>query len=137
MKALRTLLRSTDGSTLVESALVFGLFVHIIFGIVEASRLMYFYNWVAYASREGTRYACVRGSSSSHPASAADVRNFVMQQAITYDSSNVTVSTTWRPNNNAGSAVEVEVDYAYRPLIGFIISKAFTIRSKSDMVISQ
>ena len=134
---IRTLLRSTRGSTLVESALVFALFVHVIFGIVEAGRLMYFYNWVAYAAREGTRYACVRGSSSTHPASAADVRTFVMNQAVTYDPSNVTVSTTWRPNNNAGSAVDVEVDYAYRPLIGFIIPRAITISSKSEMVISQ
>ena len=60
-----------------------------------------------------------------------------MNQAVTYDPSNVTVSTTWRPNNNAGSAVDVEVDYAYRPLIGFIIPRAITISSKSEMVISQ
>lgn len=98
---------------------------------------MYFYNWVAYAAREGTRYACVRGSSSSHPASAADVRTFVMNQAVTYDSSNVTVSTSWSPNNSAGSSVQVEVDYAYHPLIGFIIPGSLTLKSKSQMVISQ
>ena len=134
---IRKLAGGRRGSTLVESALVFGLFVQIVFGIMEASRFMYFYNWIAYAAREGTRYACVRGSSSSHPATAADVRTFVMNQAVTYDSANVTVSTKWNPNNNAGSAVDVEVDYSYHPLIGFIFPKAFTIKAKSEMVISQ
>ena len=134
---MRALVRSTTGSTLVESALALGVFLQIVLGTIEAGRFLYFYNWISYAAREGTRYACVRGSSSSHPAAASDVQTFIMNQAVTYDPSNVTVTTTWSPNNNPGSAVKVEVDYAYSPLIGFIVPAAVTIKAKSQMVISQ
>jgi Flp pilus assembly protein TadG len=135
--ATRRLGASRRGSTLVESALVLGLFVQMIFGIMEAARFMYFYNWVSYAAREGTRYACVRGSSSTQPASASDIQTFIMNQAVTYDPSNVTVATTWLPNNSRGSTVAVKVSYAYHPLIGIIFPAAMSLSATSKMVISQ
>ena len=110
--------------------------MQIVFGFMEAGRAMYFYNWVSYAAREGTRYACVRGQSSSHSATAADVRTFVINQAVTYDSTNITISTTWVPDNKPGSLVKVKVDYAYHPLTGLFFP-SFTMSSSSSMVISQ
>ena len=125
------------GSTLIESALVFALFIQMVLAVVEAARVMYFYNWVAYAAREGTRYASVSGSSSNHVSTAASIQTFVLNQAVTYDSTNVTVTTTWIPNNSSGSSVKVTVAYAYHPFIGLIFPAALTLTSSSEMVISQ
>ena len=127
----------TRGSCFVESALIFGLFVQIVFGTIEAARFMYFYNWVSYAAREGTRWASVRGTTSGHQAAASDVQTFVKNQAVTYDPANVTVLTTWSPDEKPGSTVTVEVEYAYRPLIGFIFQNSLTLNAQSKSVISQ
>jgi Flp pilus assembly protein TadG len=52
------------GQTLVEFALVFPLLVLMIFGIVDAGRLVYTYNTVAQAARDGARVAIVNQSTS-------------------------------------------------------------------------
>lgn len=56
--------RRDRGQSLVEFALVFPLFMLIIFGIVDAGRLIYTYNTVANAARDGARVAIVNQSTS-------------------------------------------------------------------------
>lgn len=56
--------RREGGQSLVEFALVFPLFLLIIFGIVDAGRLIYTYNTVSSAARDGARVAIVNQSTS-------------------------------------------------------------------------
>ncbi len=128
---------SRKGATLVESALAFNVLLFVLFGAMEFGQLGYAFNFVAYAAREGTRYASVRGQTSVHPAQASDVQNYVKAQAIALDSSKLTVTTTWNPNNNPGSTVTVNVTYSYSPMLNFVLHKSLTVGSTSKTVISQ
>jgi Flp pilus assembly protein TadG len=129
--------RGEKGATLVESALVFTLFVFVVFGIMDFGRLVFAFNFVAYGAREGTRYASVRGSASGRAVLASDVKSYVARQAVALDSSKLTVNTTWSPNNSPGSTVKVNVSYSYKPMLGILLPGAVSIGSKSQMVISQ
>src|SRR4051812_28489854 len=52
------------GQALVEFALVIPLFLLLLFGIVDAGRLVFTYNAVSNAARDGARVAIVNQSSS-------------------------------------------------------------------------
>jgi len=129
--------RGEKGATLVESALVFTLFLFIVFGVMDFGRLVFAFNFVAYGAREGTRYASVRGSGSGRAVQASDVRSYVARQAVALDSSRLTVNTTWSPDNSPGSTVRVDVSYTYRPMLGILLPGSVNIGSRSQMVISQ
>ena len=56
-------LRCSRGQSLVESALSLGIVIAVLIGIIELTIALYCYNYVAYAAREATRWAMVRGST--------------------------------------------------------------------------
>ena len=126
-----------NGSALIEGALTFTIFIMLVFGIMDLCRLMWWYNGLPYLAREGTRFAAVRGSTSSSPAAATDVTTAVTAKAIGYQSSNLSVSTTWIPDNNPGSAVRVTVAYPFRPLVPYVPSGTITLSSISQLTITQ
>jgi hypothetical protein len=109
----------------------------LIFALTNCALAVYDYNFVSFAAREATRYAAVRGSSSASPASTTDVTNFVVAEANGLDTSKITVSTTWSPDNKPGSAVQVEVRYPFRFSIPFIILSSINLSSTSQLVITQ
>lgn len=53
------------GQALVEFALVFPLFLLLLFGLVDLGRLAYINNAIAEAAREGARWGTVQGRSIS------------------------------------------------------------------------
>ncbi len=63
--------RRSRGQALVEFALVFPLFILLLFGLVDLGRLAYINNAIAEAAREGARWGIVQGRSIS----AADRTN--------------------------------------------------------------
>ena len=129
--------RNQRGSNLVETALCLTVFLMILFGIIDFSRAIFAYNFVSHAARQGARYAVVRGQSSGHAASAGDVQDYVRQQAVTLNSSSVTVNTTWSPDNSAGSTVQVQVQYSFSPVLPYIPGGPYSLSSTSRMRISQ
>jgi len=56
--------RGQHGQALVEFALVFPVLLLLIFGIIDAGRLIYTYNTVANAARDGARVAIVNQSTT-------------------------------------------------------------------------
>ena len=71
------------GASMLEFAfaLVF-IVLPLMFGIIDFSRAMYAFHFAAYAAREATRWASVRGASCIAPmdhcqATTSDVQNFV------------------------------------------------------------
>src|SRR5262249_8865413 len=99
------------GSTLIESSIVAVVFLLLLVGIIEFGRLGLAYNEVSFAAQCAARYASVRGSSSGHPAAAKDVQTAALAYTAALDNSQVTVTTTWSPDNNPGSTVSVKVSY--------------------------
>src|SRR2546425_5110466 len=106
----KRVLSRQSGSAIVEFTLISLMFFMLTFGLVEFGRAVFDYSMVSSLSREGVRYASVRGSASGHAATATDVSTYVQGKAVGLP---VTVTTTWTPNNNPGSTVSVQVQYNF------------------------
>lgn len=137
MKTWRRNRHLKRGQTLVEFAMVASVFLLLLFGIIQMARAVYSYNFVSYAARDATRYAIVHGSKSLSPAASSDVKNFVVNEANGFDTSQFTVTTTWNPDNNPGSSVNVVVTYNFSLSIPFFGNVTLPLTSTSQMVISQ
>src|SRR5437870_13661127 len=74
MKTLRTFFSRGEGEraqSLVEFSLLLPLMLLIITGLIDVARAVWQENTLAYAAREGTRYAIVHGSAGI-PAAGPD-----------------------------------------------------------------
>jgi Flp pilus assembly protein TadG len=130
------------GSALVEFAAVFTVLFTFLFAIMDLSRAFYSYHFVADAAREGTRYAMVRGSTCTSwttacPAAASDIQTYLKSVPAGINPASLTVTTTWTPDNNPGSVVQVQVQYSFKPIFPLIPKTALLMTSTSQMVISQ
>src|SRR5215831_5671449 len=94
------------GQSMAEAALAFSLLLLIAFAIIEGSRLLYTYHYLAYAARQGSRYAMVRGAAcdSSNgmpdcPLSAPDssqVQTYIRSMSFMgIDTSQTNVAVGW------------------------------------------
>jgi Flp pilus assembly protein TadG len=134
--------RRERGSALVEFAAVFTVLFMFLFAIMDLSRALYAYHFVADAAREGTRYAMVRGSTCTSwttacPAAASDIQTYLKNVPAGINPASLTATTTWTPDNTPGSVVQVEVQYNFKPIFPFIPKTALVMTSTSQVVISQ
>lgn len=141
--------RGEEGSTLVEFAFVSMLLMVQLVGVMEVGRAVWMYGTLAHATREGARYAIVRGSESktyrgaSWEAVANDVRDRVRAMATGFGPS-VTVTTVWDPNNDPactpdnkpGCIVRVTSTVPFAPFTGLVPIRPITLTARSQMVIS-
>lgn len=93
--------RSQGGQALVEFSLVIIVFIPMVFGIIDGGRLIYAYNAVSNAAREGARVAIVNQSTSGT------------------ETCDTTSATAWSEGCAISSAVtlgliEDDVDVTYR-----------------------
>src|SRR5687768_1371386 len=142
-------LREEKGSALVEFAFVSLLLLLQLVGIMEVGRAVWMYGTLAHATREGARFAIVRGSESkayrgaSWEAVANGVRDHVQDRATGLGAT-VTVTTTWdpgsdpacTPDNKPGCVVRVASTVQYAPVSGMIPIGNITMSATSQMVIS-
>jgi Flp pilus assembly protein TadG len=123
---------------MVEGALTLLVLFVTFFGIMDFGRLVWTYTTIAHGAREATRYAIVHGSASANPASVATIQGIVLSRSPGLSSSNITTTVTYSPNNqNAGSSVQVLVNYTFYPITPYIPVGAMTLKSTSQMVIYQ
>lgn len=155
-------LRRDEGSALTEFAVAATLLFAVMIGIVQVSFILYDYNYVNDAARQGSRYAMVRGSTSCSNtpglsncnATAAEIQTWV--QSLGYPGitgSSVTVTTTWctassgtpttwgscsgTTSNAPGNLVKVTASYPLSLGIPFSKKLSLSVSSTSEMVISQ
>jgi len=129
--------RLSQGQAATEFAMVLVPLLLFLFGIVQMSRALYSYSFVSNAARDATRYASVNGSKSQSPVAGSDVTTFVKNESNAIDTSQLTVNTTWSPNNDPGSTVNVAVTYNFALSIPFFGQVTLPLSSTSQMVISQ
>jgi Flp pilus assembly protein TadG len=118
---------SQNGSSLVEFAILAIALFALLFTSIEFDRMAFVYVNIADAAKAGVRYAIVHGSDRTGsgldgPSSGSDYTN--LTKLIKYyttgmDTSAVTVTATYTPDNNPGSTVNIKVTYPYTPLTGF------------------
>ena len=146
MATLRRLMRRDEsGQSIVEFALILPLLLLIITGLFDAARATWQENTLAYAAREGTRYAIVHGSGSVdgtvvHPGYEQPVVDVVKAAAVGVSSVQVTVN--WIDNNCYDRNCRVQVD-ATAPFVPipseFMLGGVFqiTLRGGSLLVIQR
>ena len=109
------------------------LFFFLLIGIIECGRVLNSYHFLSNASREAVRYAMVRGADSGRAVSEANITSSVKSIAPGMDPNAFTVTTTWTPDNEPGSAVRVNIQYAFQSIVPFI--PAVTMASASQITI--
>ncbi len=129
--------RRERGSGLAEIAIVSVPFFTILLGLMAAAYLVFLYNTTAFIAQQGARWAAVRGSTSTTPATAASVQSYVQGEGVGLASSQISVQTTWSPNNNPGSTVSVTVSYQAVPLFTLAFPNILTITATSAAIITQ
>ncbi|HWP00517.1 MAG TPA: TadE family protein [Methylococcus sp.] len=125
--------RRERGAQVVEFALVLPLFFALLFSLIEFSHAIWVYGSAAYGAREGTRFAMVHGSTSSTPATDADVRARVRTIAGLRSAA---VTTTWPDgNNDPGSRVQVTVAVPFTFVVPLFRLPVLNLTATSRMVI--
>ena len=136
--------KDEDGRSLVEFALCASTLFLITFGLMNICFALYSYNFVAEAARDASRYAMVRGSSSTgfsdRNISSAQLQTYV--QYLNYpgiNAANVRVYTSWPSGNAPGGTVSVTVTYQFPVMIPFFSQNGtnWHMASTSQMTISQ
>lgn len=122
---------------MLESTLVFLAFMFLILGIEEFGRMVFAFNFVSQAATEGARWASVRGSASATPATNTTITSYVNGWAAGLNTASISVNTTWTPDNNPGSKVQVNVTYAWTAIVGKIVPSSINFTGTSTMLILQ
>lgn len=125
------------GTVAVEFALVFPVFLVLVFALVELGRVLYVHNSLSYAVQVATRYAIVRGADSDDPATGAEIEAELKSQLEGIEPDDVTVEVTFTPDNSAGSTVSVQASYPYEPSVPFIPIGSFDISTETEMTIAR
>ena len=140
-----------SAQALIEFALVLPLFLLIVTGIFDVARAVWQENTLAYAAREGTRYAIVHGasgvpivgpcSSCVNPVSnnLGNVVSAVTNGAVGVY--NITVTVDYPDGgNNRNQRVTVDATAPFTPMPSqYLLGGAFTItlRGGSQLVIQR
>jgi Flp pilus assembly protein TadG len=129
--------RSQRGSTMVEGALVWMVFAVLLAGIMELGVIGFAANAVTFAAHRAARFASVRGSTSGHAASVPEIQSTATAYAAPLNSSNLTVSVSWIPDNQPGNSVQVTVAYSIRPAVMPLSANPLTLRATARARIVQ
>ncbi|MDA0204900.1 MAG: TadE/TadG family type IV pilus assembly protein [Acidobacteria bacterium] len=106
------------GAEMAEFALSFLLFLILVVGIFEGGRLVWTYETLAHAARQGARFAIVHGERNPLGDDTA-ITAAVQAQAVGLPSGDLTVNTVWSDaDKKGGSVVTVSATYP----ISFIAS---------------
>jgi Flp pilus assembly protein TadG len=123
---------------MAEFALVLTPCLTLFFGIINFALALYCYDFVCYSAQQAVRYAVVRGSTATTPVTAAGVKSYVDTLVVgVLNTSAMTVTTTWAPNNQPGGVVTVMVTYNYPALTKLVSSVTIPLTRTAAMVISQ
>ena len=139
MKLRRFVRRADSGQATIEFALAIPVLLLVVLGTFDVARAVWQENTLAFAAREGARYAIVRGSvCPCTPVVQADVATYV--QRYTIGVPNVTVTAAWPSGNDPGSPVTVTATSRFVPIASrYFLGGALqvTLTGGSTMIIQQ
>lgn len=149
--------KDDDAQSLVEFALTLPIFLLVVTGLFDVSRAVWQENTLAFAAREGTRYAIVHGSAgvpavgpcTTHPCptSGTEFTNRNLQKIVdavvnnAIGVPNITVTIDYPAlNNGRNQSVSVDATAPFFPLPSqYLLGNAFqiTLRGGSQLVIQR
>ena len=138
INGLRVAARDCRGSTAVEFAVVLPVLALVTVGLIDIGLGVYTLHTIDHAAKQGARFAAIRGSQSTSPATQDQVVDEVESQATGVDLNHLTVNVIWPFGNTAGNPVQVDVSYSFEPMLaGFTGSSTYDIVSQSSYIILQ
>ena len=143
---MRRFIRGDDGGqALIEFALVLPLLLLIITGLFDLARATWQENTLAYAAREGTRYAIVHGSASLdgtvvYPGNQQPIVDVVRAAAVGVPTVSVTASWPDGGCYDRNCRVQVDATAPFVPIPSqYLLGNTFwlTLRGGSMLVIQR
>jgi len=142
---LRRMFKDDGAQSLVEFAFILPIILLIITGLFDVARAVWQENTLAYAAREGTRYAIVHGSGYPDPALVAWPSNTVQITQVVRNAAvgvpNITVTSTWSDGcYDRNCRVSVTATAPFVPLpSAYMLGGAFqiTLKGGSELVIQR
>jgi Flp pilus assembly protein TadG len=132
---LRVFGGESSAQALVEFALASIVFFTTMLGTISFGLAIWQYDMVSSLAQEGARWASVRGSSSSSPASSANVQTYVQTRSPGFT---VSVSTSAAPSSlSAGSTLTVTVQTTFFPLTSLVPVGSMTLSSTAQMIMQR
>jgi len=149
--------KDEDAQSLVEFALTLPVFLLVVTGLFDVSRAVWQENTLAFAAREGTRYAIVHGSAgvpavgpcTTHPCPTSgteftnrnlqNIVDAVVNNAIGVPNISVTIDYL-AMNNGRNQSISVDATAPFIPLPSqYLLGNAFqiTLRGGSQLVIQR
>ncbi len=127
---IKHFVRSSKGQAVVELALVLPIFLLLVFGVIEISRIGYSYVTLNNAVRSGARIASLGGLDS-------DIRNTIAGSAPLFDQNLLVINITPTDlNRRSGSSVVVNASYPVflnTPIISQVLPNPVTIHTSLAM----
>jgi hypothetical protein len=125
--------RREQGQDLVEFALILPVLALLLFGIMEFGIVIFSYNTIADAAREGARYGVIKPATAppAPPACAAGIitRAKQLTRGLNQDAGHLTITCPSPPTGGIQVVMTYKVD-----LIAFITgSPSITLRAASTM----
>jgi Flp pilus assembly protein TadG len=130
---------------MVEFAISFSVLVSFFFAFVQICLIFYSYSMISESAREGTRYAILHGATCVTPAqvsctaSVSSINSYISTNHLpNLGGGTMTPSTSFPDGNeNPGSRVLVNVQYAFPVTVPFVPSSSISMGSTSEMFIVQ
>jgi Flp pilus assembly protein TadG len=124
------------GSLGIELGFALPVLMVLSVGVIDFTRLVWFSATMTNVASEGARFAAVRGAEAQVPATAQNVIDFVLDQAVGFPPGALDVQVTWAPDNTPGNPVTVLLTHDYNFLIGpFIGLDPIELEEASSMVV--
>jgi Flp pilus assembly protein TadG len=125
----RISLRSSDGQTLVEFAIVLPLLALLLFGVIQFGIVFNNYIDLTDAVRAGARTAAVSRQTTDPTGPTGVTQQAVVNSAgdITINPTNVTVTSDWLP----GDPVSVQATYPYSISLFGVVVASGNLQSKT------
>ncbi len=125
--------RGEQGQTLAEFILVLTIFLFLVLGVVDFSRIVYARSIVAQAAREGARVGVIR--SEDTPENDAAIIKAAKALVVGVNPDELVITVT-RPSKH----IQVDASYTFHPLIALMANfvdggngEGFVLRARSLM----
>ena len=131
---LARLLGDRRGGVAIEFAFIIPIAILLTIGAIEVARAVSVQASISQAAKETVRFASVRGSASGAAATEAELETMAVQLADLADGSTL-AAVAWDPDNSPGSAVTVDMQTTFSPVVLLFGPSSYTFTSTASMTI--
>jgi Flp pilus assembly protein TadG len=110
---------------LVETALILLGMLLLMLATFDGAYAIWSYTTLCQAARQGARFAQVHGTAN--PSTDDAIRDQVRDWSVGLNRANVQVLTTWIPNREIGSEVQVRATYNLQLMVSPLVFSSSTL----------